>query len=321
MSLDSLRRALRHEAAAVARLADALGDHAATAVDWIVESPGKLVACGLGKSGHIARKTAATFASTGTPAQFLHAAEALHGDIGVVQPGDIVLLYSQAGETDEMVRLLPALKSLGAKTMLITGRPDSTVGRAVDLVLDTGVVEEACPNDLAPTTSTTVMLALSDALAIAVMERRGFGRDDFARYHPSGSLGRRLLLRVSDVMRSGPDFATVSPDATLLEAMRAITRAGAGAVCVVEAGRLVGFLSDGDLRRQLVSAPSDIDAPIVGIMRRSVTTVGPDLLAVDALETFQNHPVKIGEMPVVDRDGNALGILMLKDLLRAGIVL
>jgi arabinose-5-phosphate isomerase len=273
----------------------------------------------VGKSGHIARKTAGTLSSTGTPSLFLHAAEAVHGDLGMVTSSDIVLLYSHSGETDEIVRVFAPIKAIGARTILMTGRLDSSAGRLSDLVLETHVEHEACPNNLAPTTSTTAMLALSDALAVAVMERRNFGKEDFARFHPSGTLGRRLLLRVGDVMKGRSDIAAVSPDTQLLEVMRAITQAGVGAACVTDGDwRLVGFISDGDLRRY-VANERRLEAVASEFMTRKVATIEPDLLAVEALEVFQNLPKKIGEMPVLE-DGKLVGLIMLKDLLRSGIL-
>jgi arabinose-5-phosphate isomerase len=279
-----------------------------------------VITCGIGKSGHIARKTAGTLSSTGTPSFFLHAAEAIHGDLGIVQSGDLVLMYTHSGETDELVKLFPSLYALGAKTILLTGRPGSSAGRLASLVLDTCVTEEACPNNLAPTTSTTAMLALSDALALAVMDRREFTREDYARLHPGGTLGRRLLLTVRDVMRSGPDAPAVPPSASVTEVMRAITKAGAGAACVVsDTGALLGLISDGDLRRHFVDAPSPLEGTAEAIMTRNVSTIEPTLLAAEALEVFQNLPKKIGEMPVVEGE-KLVGLLALKDLLRSGIV-
>lgn len=280
---------------------------------------GRVVCCGVGKSGHIANKTAATLASTGTPAFFMHATEAVHGDLGMVTRDDIVLLYTHSGETDELVRLFPSFKASGAKTILITGRPGSTAARLSDLVLDTGVREEACPNNLAPTTSTTVMVALSDALAISVMEERGFGKEDFAKYHPAGALGKRLLLRVEDVMRPFADIAVASPSDTVLEIMQKIANAGVGAACVVSGDELVGFITEGDIRRQLLKQPIEIHAKAEEFMNTSPSTIEPDLLAIEALEVFQNSASKIGEMPVVKNE-KVLGLLMLKDLLRSGIV-
>lgn len=316
----TLRRVLREEADAIHAIADRLDESFEKAVDWIVGCKGRVVPCGLGKSGHIARKTAGTLSSTGTPSLFLHAAEALHGDLGGVTADDVVVLYSYSGESDEMVRLLPALAAIGARSILVTGRPDSSVGKLVSLVLDVAVPGEACPNNLAPTTSTTAMLAVSDALAVAAMERRGFTREDYARFHPAGALGKRLLLTVRDVMRQGVDLALVSPTTPLVELLQAITRAGAGAACVVDqGGRLLGFVSDGDLRRHFLSSDQPMEGAAGDLMAANPTTIAPHILAVEALEAFQNYPRKIGELPVVE-DGRVVGMLMLKDLLRSGIV-
>lgn len=320
MSLGTLRRVLEQEAQAISALADRLDGSFDRAVDWILECKGRVITCGVGKSGHIARKTAGTLSSTGTPSLFLHAAEAVHGDLGMVTSDDIVLTYTYSGETDEIVRLFSSISALGAKTICITGRPESSAGRLADLTLDASVDSEACPNNLAPTTSTTVMLALSDAMAIAVMERRGFGKEDFAKFHPSGALGRRLTLRVGDVMRRGSDLAIVAPETPVIEVMRAITKAGAGATCVAdEQGHLAGFISDGDLRRHFLDSTDPLSAKAKDLMSTGVATIESDFLAVEALEAFQNFPKKIGEMPVLEA-GKVVGMLMLKDLLRAGIV-
>jgi arabinose-5-phosphate isomerase len=314
------RRVLLQEAEALSRLAEQLDKAFDTAVDWLFDCPGRVICCGVGKSGHIATKTAATLASTGTPSFFLHAAEAVHGDLGMVTEKDIVILYSHSGETDELVRLYPSIRANKARTILITGRPGSTAGKLSDLVLDTGVREEACPNNLAPTTSTTAMLALSDALAISVMERRGFGKEDFARFHPAGALGKRLLLRVEDVMRPVGEIACVVPSTTVLEVMKAIASAGVGAACVLgDSGELVGFVTEGDLRRHLLKVPIQVEAPCSEFMTVSPSTIELDLLAMEALEVFQNTTAKIAEMPVIN-DGKVVGLLMLKDLLRSGIV-
>ena len=320
MCLETGRRVLRCEAEALLAMADALDETFQKAVDLILACEGRVVTCGIGKSGHIARKTAGTLASTGTPSLFLHAAEAVHGDLGMVAAKDVVLLYSHSGETDELVRLFPSLRLQEAKTILLTGRPESSGGRLADVVLDTGVAEEACPNNLAPTTSTTAMLALSDALAVAVMERRGFGKGDFARFHPKGALGKRLLLRIEDVMRPRPEIAVVEPGTSMFDVMWAVTKAGVGAACVVSEGALVGFISDGDLRRHSLEFPDLRVHAAEEIMNRNITTIPPDLLAVEALESFQMNPRPLGEMPVVDSEGWLVGLLMLKDLLRSGIV-
>jgi arabinose-5-phosphate isomerase len=312
--------ALRQEAQAILHLAEQLGEEFERAVQMILDCGGRTITCGIGKSGHIARKTAGTLSSTGTPSLFLHAAEAVHGDLGMVTDGDVVILYSHSGETDEIVRLFPSIRAQGAKSILITGRSDSSAGRQADICLDTGVTEEACPNNLAPTTSTTAMLALSDALAIAVMERRRFGKEDFARYHPSGTLGKRLLLTVRDVMRSYPDIAHVGIDADTTEIIRAMTQTAVGAACVVDAGhRLIGLISESDLRKHLLDHEDPLSSPARDYMNDHPTTIDPDLLAYEAFEVFQNFPVKIGELPVVE-GGKVVGLLVLKDLLRSGIL-
>jgi arabinose-5-phosphate isomerase len=314
------REVLREEAASIARLGELLDDSFDMAVEWLLHCQGRAIACGVGKSGHIARKTAGTLSSTGTPSLFLHAAEAVHGDLGMITSRDVVLLYSHSGETDEIVRLFLPIRAIGARTILITARPDSSAGRQADLILDTRVEKEACPNNLAPTTSTTCMLALSDALAVAVMHSRGFGREDFARYHPSGALGKRLLLRVFDVMRPAADAALVAPETPVVDVMRAITRAGVGAAMVVdERRRLLGFISDGDLRRHFVADREFHASTAEALMTANVSVIEPDLLAVEALEVFQTLPKKIGEMPVVEGEV-VQGLLMLKDLLRSGIL-
>lgn len=320
LSGEVVRRVLREEAEAVLNLSGRIGENFDQMVSWILDCRGRVVTCGIGKSGHIAEKAAATFASTGTPSFFLHAAEAVHGDLGMVTSSDVVLAYTYSGETDEVVRLFPSFRSQGAKTAVMTGRTSSTAGRGADLVLDVSVDREACPNNLAPTTSTTVMLAASDALAVAAMEARSFGADDFAKYHPAGALGRRLLLTVRDVMRTGDDLAVVAGSTPVLDVMRAMTKAGAGGACVVSsAGEVDGFISDGDLRRWFVSTGSPLDGVASDLMRVPGAVVEPGMLAFDALERFQNFPAKIGEMPVVE-EGRLVGLLVLKDLLRSGIV-
>jgi arabinose-5-phosphate isomerase len=318
--IETGKRVLQQESQAVLDCCSHLDESFEKACQWVLEGRGRVICCGVGKSGHIANKTAATLASTGTPAFFMHAAEAVHGDLGMVTKEDIILIYTHSGETDELVRLFPSFKASGAKTILITGRPNSTAALLSDIVLDTLVREEACPNNLAPTTSTTVMIALSDALAISVMEARGFGKEDFAKYHPAGALGKRLLLRVEDVMRPYSDIAAASLDDTVLVVMQKIATAGVGAACVVDADQsLLGFVTEGDLRRHLLKQPIQIEASTKEFMTVKPSTIEPELLAMEALEVFQNSPFKIGEMPVV-KNGKVLGLLMLKDLLRSGIV-
>ena len=312
------RRVLRHELAAIANCDAHLGDTFEAVVKTIFECQGRTVTCGIGKSGHIARKTAGTLSSTGTPSLFLHAAEAVHGDLGMVTDRDVVLLYTQSGETDELVRLFPSLRAIGAKTIVITGRRDSTCARLADLVIDTGVGEEACYNNLAPTTSTTVMLALSDAIAVTVMAMRDFSKEDFAKFHPSGTLGKRLLLQVADVMRPLADIAIVSPETSTIEVIKAMTQAAAGAALVLRGDALAGIVSEGNLRQHLIRS-GDLSGAAKDMMNAEPFTIEPELLAVDAFEVFQNFPVKIGEIPVV-HGATVVGLLTLKDLLRSGIV-
>lgn len=319
MSREALLRVLNEEAAAILALASRLDSAFTQAVEEIANCRGRVIPCGIGKSGHVAQKFAATLASTGSPAFFLHAAEAVHGDLGMVTDADIVMPFTYSGETDEIVRLFPSFRAQGARTIVVTGRPKSSAGREADLILDVSVEREACPNNLAPTTSTTVMLAASDALAVAVMETRGFRAEDFARFHPAGSLGRRLLLRVSDVLRPRAEIAVVEPGTPIVDVIRKMTAAGVGAACVVQGDALVGIVSESDLRRFLGADGADLRQPAELIANRNPATIEPELLAMEALEMFQNFPVKIGEIPVVE-DGRLIGLLVLKDLLRSGIV-
>ena len=316
------RRVLLEEAEALCLLAERIGDEFDTVVEHLVGQTGRVVVSGMGKSGHIGRKIAATLASTGTPAFFLHPAEAMHGDLGMAAPGDTALVLSNSGESDELRALLPALKRRVACLVAMTGRRESTLGRAADFILDTSVAKEACPLNLAPTTSTTAMLALGDALAVAVMEARGFLSEDYARLHPAGSLGRRLLLKVSDVMRRGDELAVVADTVTVHDAMTAITRARAGLACVVDAaGKLVGVLSDGDSRRFFVEVGPDAwDRPVTEAMTKNPRLIEGDPLAAEAMASFESGPVRFGDMPVVGDNQNPIGVLTLKDLVRAGII-
>jgi len=315
-----MRDTLRQEAEEILRVASRLDGRFETAANWMLNCEGRVVTTGIGKAGDIAKKASSTLSSTGTPALFLHPAEALHGDLGMVTNRDIVLMFTNSGETEEILRLFPPLRQIGAKTILITGRLESTAARNSDLVLDASVEKEACPYNLAPTTSTTVMLALSDALALAVMKARNFSKDAYALYHPSGSLGRRLLLRVGDAMRKGDDLALVLESDPLPQVLRAITKAGAGAAIVVDqSGRLVGLITDGDVRRFLSGNPNAFLETVAGsVMTRDPKTVTADMLAVEALELFESLPQKIGEIPVVE-DRLVVGIVMLKDLVRLGL--
>jgi arabinose-5-phosphate isomerase len=314
------REVLEIEAAAVSGLAGRLGDDFVRAVELIVECKGRLVITGMGKSGAIGRKLAGTFTSTGTPSLFLHPAEGVHGDLGVLTEGDVVLALSYSGESDELVSILPAIARIGAGIIALVGNPASTLARYADAVLNVAVEREACPFNLAPTASTTAQLAFGDALALAVMESRRFTREDYARVHPAGALGRRLLLRVSDVMRVGDAIAVVPEDATLHDVLFSITKAGAGSACVTDScGKLCGFITDGDIRRSLLKDETALRRQVNEFMSRSPRTISPDRLAAEGLKMMDNPPKQIGEIPVLDDQGCPAGVLMLKDLLQAGI--
>jgi arabinose-5-phosphate isomerase len=319
--LSRAQAVLQTEADAIAALArDVPGDFA-RAAELVLDCRGRTITTGIGKAGAIARKVAATLASTGSPSLFLHPADGVHGDLGAVTEHDVVLAFSYSGESDEVSRILPTIKRIGAALVAVTGKPESTLGRAADVVLDMGPVTEACPLGLAPTTSAVVMLALGDALAIAVMEARGFTREDFALYHPAGALGRRLCLRTSDVMRTGSQVAIVAMDASIRDALFAITAAGAGCAFIIDTeGKLAGILTDGDIRRALVKDPNALNTPADKWMNRNPIVIVGDILASEALSILEESDRRPGEAPVVDADWRPVGCIMLKDLLRSGIV-
>jgi len=320
-ALTVAREVLQIEAEALQRLMNSLDSRFERAVQALLECEGRVVLSGVGKSGAIARKLAGTFSSTGTPAIFVHPTEAAHGDLGTITEQDVAILLSFRGESDELVLLCPALKRLQVYTIVMTGRPDSTLGRMADLVLELPVEREACPHNLAPTASTTAMLALGDALAMATMAARGFTPRDFALNHPAGALGRRLLLRAHDVMRTGDALAVVPEDAPLRDALFAITKAGAGAACVVNAeGKMVGLVTDGDIRRRLLQDETALRRPVAEAMTRNPMVITGNPLAIEVLERFHRTPKKIGDLPVLDEAGKPIGIIVLKDLLRVGIV-
>ena len=302
--------------AVAARVDGAFSD----ACQRILGCTGRVVCTGMGKSGHIARKIAATLASTGTPAFYVHPGEAAHGDIGMVTDADIVLALSYSGESDEILLLLPALKRQGNLVIAMTGRPESSLAREADLHLDVSVPAEACPLSLAPTSSTTASLAMGDALAVALLEARGFTADDFARSHPAGALGRRLLLRITDVMHAGDEIPRVRPDASISEALVEITRKRLGMTAVADdAGHLLGLYTDGDLRRSLDDDHVDLrNTRIDAVMTRSPRTIGADALAVEAAQLMETH--KINALLVVDDGQRLVGALNIHDLLRARVV-
>jgi arabinose-5-phosphate isomerase len=309
------------ETTALAQLTQRL-DYVAlgAAVRLILDRPAaRVVVTGVGKSGHIAHKAAATLSSTGTPALYVSAAEGVHGDLGMIRPDEVVLAFSYRGETNEIVALLPALTRLRTKLIAVTGRADSTLGRHAEVVLDVGVEREACPHNLAPTASTTAMLAVSDALAMTLMTARSFSQADYALLHPGGSLGRQLLLTVADVMRTGRDQATVRADATVQEALLVMTQSPVRGVTNVvdEGGHLVGVFTDGNLRVSLVQLREVLGAPVSSVMGRHPTTITPERLATEALAIMQAR--ELDNLCVVDGEGCAVGVVDVQDLLRCGL--
>ncbi|KWN06534.1 arabinose 5-phosphate isomerase KdsD [Burkholderia ubonensis] len=313
------RDVLDIEANAVRALSDQLDGDFVKAVALLLGCGGRVVVSGIGKSGHIARKIAATLASTGTPAFFVHPAEASHGDLGMVTADDVFIGISYSGESEELVAILPLVKRIGAKLIAITGRAESSLGQLADVNLNAAVAKEACPLNLAPTASTTAALALGDALAVAVLDARGFGSEDFARSHPGGALGRRLLTYVRDVMRTGDEIPSVGLDATLSDALFQITAKRLGMTAVVGAdGKVAGIFTDGDLRRVLERDGDFRRLPIVDVMTRQPRTIGPDHLAVEAVELMERH--RINQMLVVDADGALIGALNMHDLFSKKVI-
>lgn len=313
------REALRIEARAVAALVDRLGAEFDAACRTLLACSGRVVVSGMGKSGHIARKIAATLASTGTPAFFLHPAEASHGDLGMVAKDDVVLAISNSGETAELLTILPLFKRMGAPLVAMTGNAQSTLAREADVHLDISVPAEACPLNLAPTASTTAALAMGDALAVALLKHRGFTEADFARSHPGGALGRRLLLHVADVMRSGDDLPSVRPDTPLTEGLLEMSRKRLGFTCIVDGDRrLVGIFTDGDLRRALDRRIDVHKSTMSDVMTRGGRSIGPQELAAEAVLMMEKHA--INGLPVLDADGLLIGALNVHDLLRAGVM-
>lgn len=311
------RQVLETEADAVRALADRLDESFDRAVELLLACSGRTVVTGVGKSGAIARKLAGILSSTGTPALFLHPAEGVHGDLGVVTSSDVVIVLSYSGQSDEVVNIIPVVKRIGARSIALTRAADSALTRMCDVVLDVTVDREACPLGLAPTSSTTAMLALGDALALAVMQERKFTREDFARFHPSGALGRRLILRVRDLMRTGAEMAICRRSDSLRDVLFGITKAHAGAACVVEDdGTYAGVITDGDVRRHLITHES-LQTTAGAVMTEGGLTIGPDALAVEGLHVMEQR--KIGDLPVL-QDGHPVGVLMLKDVTQAGLV-
>jgi arabinose-5-phosphate isomerase len=313
------RRVLSIEAEAVIQLGERLDGAFAAAVDLILSSTGRVIVSGIGKSGHIARKIAATMASTGTPAYFVHAAEAVHGDLGMIARDDVLIALSNSGENDELLTIVPLVKRQGGKLIAITGNPASSLAREADIHLNARVDEEACPLNLAPTASTTAALALGDALAVALLDLRGFGAEDFARSHPGGALGRKLLTHVGDVMRPLDSVPVITTTTTVPDALQAISRGGLGMAAVTEqSGKLAGIFTDGDLRRSLEKLGDLRTVPVGSIMTSNPRAIGPDRLAVEAVEMMERH--KINQMLVVNTAGQLVGALNMHDLFRAKVI-
>ncbi len=314
------RSVLDIEAQAVQGLKDRLGEAFLAAHRLILETRGRVVVTGMGKSGHIARKIASTLASTGTPAFFMHPGEASHGDIGMITSDDVVIAISNSGESEEILNVLPVIKRRGAKVIAVTGRPKSTLATEADVHLDAAVEKEACPLNLAPTASTTATLALGDALAVALLDARGFKSDDFAQHHPGGALGRRLLVHVSDIMRKGERLPRTPPDALLPEAIVEISKKMIGMTCIVDADdRLLGIFTDGDLRRTLEKYDNIRNVRVSDVMTVNPKSIAPDRLAVEAAQLLEKHSIG-GRIVVLSPEGRLVGAVTFHDLLAARVV-
>jgi arabinose-5-phosphate isomerase len=317
------RAVLTIEANAVTALAARIDGQFVRAIDIILQSRGRVIVSGVGKSGHIGRKIAATLASTGTPAYFVHPAEAAHGDLGMIQPNDVLIALSNSGSTEELLVIVPFVKRMGARLIAMTGRPDSPLAQLSDVHLDVGVAEEACSLNLAPTASTTAALAMGDALAVVLLDARGFSPEDFARSHPGGALGRRLLTHVRDVMRTGDAIPYVTPEASFAEALLEISRKGMGmtAICDIvggKPGKLLGVFTDGDLRRLLERTGNITGLKIADVMHTSPRCITPDALAAEAASMMEQ--LSITRLLVIDAQGVLVGALNTQDLLTAKVI-
>ena len=317
--LEIARRVLEIEADAVRALAERIDQRFQQAVELIHGRKGRVIVSGMGKSGHIARKIASTLASTGTPAYFVHPAEASHGDLGMIEHGDVFIGISYSGASEELLQIVPLVKRRGAKLIALTGKPDSALARDADVHLDAAVAQEACPHNLAPTASTTAALALGDALAVALLEKRGFSADDFARSHPRGQLPRQALIHVSDVMRHGADVPQVPSGAGAMQAVAEMTRGRIGMTAVVDqAGQVRGVFTDGDLRRALEKGAELARTRIDELMTPGARTIRPGALAVEAVQVMERH--KVNQLLVVDERGALVGALNMHDLFRAKVI-
>lgn len=319
MSLTKAKEVIAIEAKAVASLARHINADFDKAVELIARCRGRVVVSGMGKTGIIGRKISATLSSTGTPSIFVHSAEAVHGDLGQVTKDDVIIVISNSGETEETVRLLPLIKRIKARTIAMTSNPESALARYSDVVINVGVAREGCPLGLAPMASTTATLVMGDALAACLIVRKKFRKEDFAFYHPGGTLGRKLLLKVNDLMRTGARFASVPASLKVKDVLLAITRARCGSACVVDGrGRLVGLFTDGDLRRHLETDTDIMTRGVGAVMTNNPTTILADKLAAEALTIMKDK--KIDEIPVVDKKQKVIGLLDVQDILAAGVV-
>ena len=320
--LEQARQVRRMEAEAVLEQVERIDEHFKAAVEMIMACPGRTVITGMGKSGIIGRKMAATLASTGTPSFYLHPAEGIHGDLGMVTEGDVVIALSNSGETGEVLHILPSLRRIGAKLIAMVGNPNSTLAKNSDIVLNVGVTREACPLGLAPTSSTTAALAYGDALALALLSKRKFTASQFAVFHPGGSLGRKLLLTVEDIMHSGTENPLVKADISVQDALFVITDKGLGAVSVVDDdNKMLGVLTDGDIRRGLSKGVDFLKRPVTELMTASPKTITKEKLAAQALHIMEsNRPKPITVLPVVDAENHVIGLLHMTDLVRQGVV-
>lgn len=310
------RQVLHIEAQAVLALDARIDDDFLKALSLILNCAGRVIVSGMGKSGHIGRKIASTLASTGTPAFFVHPAEASHGDLGMITADDVLIAISNSGESAELLNILPSIKRQGARLIALTGKPESSLARDADVHLNSGVAQEACPLNLAPTASTTATLALGDALAVALLDARGFGAEDFARSHPGGALGKKLLTRIRDVMRSGDAVPAVRPEATIIEATGEISRCGIGMTTVITPERrILGVFTDGDLRRAIVNRRDLQLLTVAQVMSGPPHCIGPDKLAEEAIEMMEKF--RINQIPVTDENGCLIGALNMHDLFKA----
>lgn len=316
-AVETAKRVLTIEADAIVALIGKLDGEFGKAVDMICSATGRVVVCGMGKSGIIGQKIASTLASTGTPAFFLHPAEGVHGDIGMLMKNDVLIAISNSGETEELIKIIPIVKRMGVKMIAMTGRKESALGRHGDVVLDVGVAEEACPMGLAPTASTTAALAMGDALAVALIEKKGFREEDFAGLHPAGSLGRRLM-RVSELMHSGASLPRVSPATPMRDAILEMTAKRMGLTGVFEGTKLTGVVTDGDLRRALEKGADIMNRTASDVMTRNPKTISGDSLAEAALRMMEEH--SITSLFVIGENGDAEGVVHMHDLLKAGVV-